>query len=32
MKEGVTLEMLNRRLSEAFPGTGVAAWKCGFNV
>ena len=30
MKEGVTLDALNRRLSDAFPGTGVAAWKCSF--
>jgi len=29
--EGVTLEDLNRRLSDAFPGTGVAAWKCEFE-
>jgi fucokinase len=32
MKEGVTLEALNRRLSDAFPGTGVAAWKCDFQL
>ena len=32
MKEGVTLEALNHRLSEAFPGTGVAAWNCTFDV
>ncbi len=31
MKEGVTLDALNRRLSDAFPGTGVAAWKCSFE-
>jgi fucokinase len=30
-REGVTLEDLNRRLSDAFPGTGVAAWKCEFE-
>ena len=32
MKEGVTLEALNRRLSDAFPGTGVAAWSCDFDA
>ena len=32
MKEGVTLEALNRRLSDAFPGTGVAAWSCDFEI
>ncbi len=31
MNEGVTLDALNRRLSDAFPGTGVAAWKCEFD-
>jgi len=31
MKPGVTLEMLNHRLSAAFPGTGVAAWPCSFE-
>ena len=32
MKEGVTLDALNRRLSDAFPGTGVAAWSCDFGA
>jgi fucokinase len=32
MKPDVTLEELNHRLSDAFPGTGVAAWKCDFNT
>jgi fucokinase len=31
MKEGVTLDALNQRLSDAFPGTGVAAWKSDFG-
>ena len=32
IKEGVTLEALNRRLSDAFPGTGVAAWNGNFDL
>ena len=32
MKPGVTLEQLNHRLSDAFPGTGVAAWQCDFGA